>query len=280
MLSYQHVYHAGNFADAHKHWVLSLLLQALCKKSTPWRYLETHAGRGDYDLTSEEAQKTSEWTAGILPLMQAKGTCPPEFDAYLAAVRGLNPDAGKLTRYPGSPAIAAGFLRETDQLALCELHPKEYAELKRQFGRNRQIHIHQRDGFEGVMAMSPPPEKRGLVMIDPSYELKDDYQRIPAYISKLTKKWSNAVIAIWYPVLAEKRHEQMLELMRQLPLHKTLRSELILTPVARGMYGSGMLVVNPPWRLDEQLQAGWAHLSEALRGDPKASCSADWLIAE
>ncbi|ABC27430.1 Protein involved in catabolism of external DNA [Hahella chejuensis KCTC 2396] len=280
MLSYQHVYHAGNFADAHKHWALSLLLQALCKKSTPWRYLETHAGRGDYDLTSEEAQKTSEWTAGILPLMQAKGPCPPEFDAYLAAVRALNPNTERLTRYPGSPAIAAGFLRETDQLALCELHPGEYAELKRQFGRNRQIHIHQRDGFEGVMAMSPPPEKRGLVMIDPSYELKEDYQRIPAYVNKLTKKWSNAIIAIWYPILAEKRHEKMLELMRQLPLNKTLRSELILTPVARGMYGSGMLVVNSPWRLDEQLQAGWAYLSEALRGDPKASCSADWLIAE
>ncbi len=280
MLSYQHAYHAGNFADVHKHWMLVLLLSALSRKDKPWCYLDTHAGRGSYNLESELAQKTGEWKQGIARLVARQEQAPDVWQQYLQLVQKAQPSLERLLAYPGSPQIAEWLQRDQDRSVLCELHPQEFEHLKTHFRRSHRSHLHFRDGFEGVMALIPPEEKRGLILIDPSYELKQDYLGIPAYLEQVAKRWSGACVAIWYPVLADHRQEAMLEALLDGPLNKILRSEIRLQDKTSGMLGSGMLVFNPPWQLDEQLQQGWTFLSESLALDSAHSIAADWLKPE
>jgi len=280
MLSYQHAYHAGNFADVHKHWMLVLLLEALSRKDKPWRYLDTHAGRGHYQLDTEMALKTGEWQQGIARLMALQNQAPEVWQSYLRLVDKAQPTREALVNYPGSPQIAAWLQRNQDRSVLCELHPQEFANLKSHFRRSKTSYLHFRDGFEGAFALIPPPEKRGLILIDPSYELEQDYLRIPAYLEQVAQRWASACVAVWYPVLAGFRQEALLEALLHGPLNKILRSEVRLQGKTSGLLGSGMLVFNPPWRLDEQLQQGWAFLSEGLGLDARHSVAADWLKPE
>ena len=233
MLSYQHAYHAGNPADVQKHDALARLIAALTVKPRPITYMETHAGRGLYDLTSPEAQKTGEAAHGVLKI---KPTGP--YAEALARVRAKHgPNA-----YPGSPLIAAELLREDDQMHMMELHPAENAALRRVLDR---ASIHKRDGFEGVLAISPPTPRKGLVLIDPSYEVKSDYAAVPAFVTKLLSRWAEATILIWYPILPEARHKVLLD---GLAAHEPQIWEV---PVDlgkdKGMTGSGMVGINLPW---------------------------------
>lgn len=250
MLSYQHAYHAGNLADLHKHALLAGALDYLTRKDKPLSYLETHAGRGLYDLTASEAQKTQEAGQGITralaeswlqenhPLMQA-----------LTAIRALRGG----TSYPGSPLIAAHFLRSDDHAHLAELHPAEFAALRRVAGFAA---LHQQDGFQMAQAVCPPDPRRGLLLIDPSYEIKTDYATIPRQIGLISRKWNVGVIALWYPILTDHRHLGMTaQLVTDFP--DALISEVTFPPTRAGhsMVGSGMWVLNPPWGLADQARA-------------------------
>ena len=254
MLSYQHAYHAGNAADLHKHALLAWALDYLTRKDKPFSYLETHAGRGLYLLDSPEARKTGEAKAGIIRA-EAQGWLPTDHPLARAldAVRA----AFGAAAYPGSPLIAEHFLRSGDRADLAELHPGEFAALESVTG---YANVHQRDGFELALAMCPPIPRRGMLLIDPSYEIKDDYDTVPRRIGQLARKWNVGIIALWYPILTDDRHAPMVaELRRAHP--GALSSEIRFPPAqpGHGMVGSGMFIINPPYGLD-----GEARRIEAL----------------
>ncbi|MBI1385035.1 MAG: 23S rRNA (adenine(2030)-N(6))-methyltransferase RlmJ [Rhizobiales bacterium] len=248
MLSYQHAYHAGAPADVHKHLVLLLVLARLTVKARPITYMETHAGRGLYDLASPEARKTGEANAGIARLRRER----PPFAAPLLAM------AGNGESYPGSPLIAARSLRPDDRLHLMELHPREHAALAALMRGDARVAVHRRDGYEGVLAISPPRPNRGLVLIDPSYEIKSEYANLPAFLARLARRWLEAVLVVWYPMLAAGLHEPMTAAIVSDALDRTgtapWQHELRLAPPRdghRGLLGSGMLVISPPWGFAE-----------------------------
>lgn len=250
MLSYQHAYHAGNLADLHKHALLAVALWRMTDKPKPMSYLETHAGRGLYDLASAESRRTGEAAAGIDRAL-AEGWLPrnhPLLDALDAVRAEFGPDS-----YPGSPLIARHFLRPDDRATLAELHPAEHAALTQvaRFAR-----IEPRDGFEMANALIPPTPRRGFLLIDPSYEVKADYDRLPEIVAKLARKWNVGVIALWYPILTDNRQAAMVRALRRAQ-PEALSSEVRFPPArpGHGMVGSGMFVVNPPYGLAEEAAA-------------------------
>ncbi len=233
MLSYQHAYHAGNPADLHKHIVLSELLAQLTLKTRPISYMETHAGRGLYDLSSPESQKTGEAAEGIAQL---------EIDQspYQETVQQIRERYGK-TAYPGSPLIAKTLLRDTDKMHLMELHPQEFTALKKNI-RSDNVAIHKRDGFEGVLAIAPPKPRKGLVLIDPPYEVKSEYVDTAKFAMKLIAKWPEATIMIWYPILPAKRHLALLDGLKINMMKDEVQFDL---KDNLGMTGSGIILINP-----------------------------------
>jgi 23S rRNA (adenine2030-N6)-methyltransferase len=244
MLSYQHSFHAGNAADVHKHALLATMLAYLVRKDKPLTYLETHAGRGLYDLHDAAARKTGEAASGILRLADAFPCDHP----YRTAVEAIRSSHGPQA-YPGSPLIAAHLLRPVDRMHLAELHPAEHAALSRA-GLPKMAQLHPRDGFAMAYAQVPPTPRRGLMLIDPSYEVKDDYDRIPVHLDKLARAWNVGIIALWYPILRDARHAPMLKrLATEHP--EALRHEVAF-PAARsghGMVGSGLFVLRPTFGL-------------------------------
>jgi 23S rRNA (adenine2030-N6)-methyltransferase len=245
MLSYQHIYHAGNLADVQKHALLAVILSYLTRKDKPVSYIETHAGRGFYHLDAPEAVKTGEAAAGIdrvlgdglltadHPLRQALAKCQ---------------EAHGKTAYPGSPLIASTLLRPQDSLHFAELHPGENAALRQALPRGR-AKVHLQDGFELAQSLAPPTPRRGVLLIDPSYEIKSDYGRIPGIIASLHRKWNVGVIALWYPILQDGSHKAMLTALESQNLPGALRHEVRFPPAREGhrMVGSGMFVVNTPY---------------------------------
>ena len=248
MLSYQHIYHAGNLADVQKHALLCAMLHYMGQKPKPMSYLETHAGRGLYDLTSDEAAKTGEADAGI-GIAETWFEKDHPFRRALQAVR----DGFGEQSYGGSPLLAAQLLRPDDKMHLAELHPREGDALEDAMVMF-DAKIHRRDGFEMAQAVCPPTPRRGLLLIDPSYELKSDYDLIPGQIAKLHRKWNVGVIALWYPILKDQSHLPMLTALGFQNLPKVLRHEVRFPAAREGhrMIGSGMFIVNAPWGLTEE----------------------------
>jgi len=199
MLSYRHGFHAGNWADVQKHTALALLLGHLRRKDKPFCILDAFAGDGIYDLAAPEAVKTGEFHEGIERLWQRRDA-PAGADWYLEQVRAVNPGE-VLERYPGSPALARAALRQADRLILGELHPASYRALKRWAAGDRRIALHRRDGIEFLDALVPPPVRRGLVLVDPAYEVKDEYEKLPVALARAMGKWREGIYALWYPVL-------------------------------------------------------------------------------
>ena len=255
MLSYQHGYHAGNMADVHKHALLCWMLDYMVRKDKPLSYIETHAGRGLYDLAAPEALKTGEAAQG-LGLAERAGWFAPDhpYARRLSDLRALH----GATAYAGSPLLAALSLRATDTLHLAELHPQEFTALRAAMLRYPALCYH-KDGLDLALALTPPTPRRGLLLIDPSYEVKSDYEALPRLIASVHRKWNVGTIMLWYPVLPTAPHTAMLAaLVRAHP--EALRHELHFPPArpGHGMVGSGLFILNPPFGLEaeaEQLTA-------------------------
>ena len=263
MLSYRHGFHAGNSADVLKHWVIERILSYLTQKDKPCFYCDTHAGAGMYFLNSAISNKTAEYQRGVKKLFGG-AAAPLPFSRYLSLLGQCEAEVGS-DAYPGSPWWAASVLRATDRLNLCELHPQDYPQLVQLFKRDKRVKVFNEDGFIKSIALMPPLEKRGLVVIDPSYEIKTDYEKVVQHIVALHKRFSTGTYALWYPVVDAVRVAKLEQRFIQAGLKNTqlfeLQTEL---PINGGMYASGMIVVNAPWTLTTDAQEVLPWLSECL----------------
>jgi 23S rRNA (adenine2030-N6)-methyltransferase len=267
MLSYQHSYHAGGPADVHKHVALVLLLRHLTAKAKPASVIDLYAGNGVYALTAPAAQKTGEYQEGIAKLWAEKNP-PAALGRYLDTVKRLNP--GELSLYPGSPDIARQMLRPEDRLILNELHPAAFTALKGWVGHDARIAVHKRDGLEALLALVPPAIRRGLVLIDPSFEMKTDYADIPERLATAVAKWREGIFMVWYPVLPDARHRPLLNGIADIPApsfcaeltFKTASSDK--GPADKGLRGTGVIVINPPWKFDSEMAEAGKALAKAL----------------
>lgn len=283
-MNYRHAYHAGNFADVMKHAVLALVVEHLKKKEKPFFALDTHAGTGMTDLSGVEAQKTGEYAQGIARLLTA--TDPhPALGAYLDAVRALG--GSPLALYPGSPALMAHLARANDRLAFCELHPEDAAALRANFRRDARVKCHEMDGYTALKAMLPPKERRGLILIDPPFEDRGEFDALARALGEATRRFATGTFLLWYPVKDPSVSGAFLERLAAEGPPKTLALELhvMATDPAR-MTGSGMIVVNPPFSLTGEGADGksairslldW--LSITLSQGPGARAREEWLKA-
>ena len=266
MLSYRHAFHAGNHADVLKHLVLTQIATYMSEKPTPFWIIDTHAGAGRYALESAHASKLGEYRDGIGRLWNAKGL-PPAAADYVDFVRLLNPD-GKLRHYPGSPWLASQFLRDSDRLRLYELHSTDVKLLQECFqGAGRQVGITAGDGFAGLKAILPPPPRRALVLIDPSYETRDDYSNVVKGLQEALKRFPTGTYAVWYPMLAKPESRKLPNRLKNLGSQNWLHATLEVRAPARdgfGMNGSGMFIINPPWTLEKTLHETLPTLSNLL----------------
>ncbi|MDR1994534.1 23S rRNA (adenine(2030)-N(6))-methyltransferase RlmJ [Azonexus sp.] len=256
MLSYRHAFHAGNHADVLKHLTLVRIARYLGEKPAPFWIVDTHAGAGRYALDSEYASKLAEYRDGIGRLWEAEDL-PPAAADYVDLVRSLNPD-GRLRHYPGSPWLASQLLRDGDRLRLFELHSSDVKLLQECFrGRGRQVTITAGDGFAGLKAVLPPPPRRGLVLIDPSYETRDDYANVIKGLREALQRFPTGTYALWYPLLAKPEAQKLPGRLRALGAADWLHATLQVSAPSRdgfGMHGSGMFIINPPWTLKKTLQ--------------------------
>ncbi len=267
MLSYRHAFHAGNFADVLKHLVLDRILVHLVKKDKPFLCLDTHAGAGGYSLTGEYARKNAEFEGGVGRLWE-RNDLPPVIAEYLAAVRQFNA-TDRLQAYPGSPYFARRRLRAGDRLVLCELHPAELERLKSFSRQDRRIKVVRGDGFHECIALMPPHERRGLVLIDPSYEIKTDYRQAIETLTGACRRFETGVFALWYPVIERRRIDALEQALGQSGIPRIRLFELGVEPdaQARGMTASGMIVINPPWTLAGEMETALPYLADALGRD-------------
>ena len=277
MLSYRHAFHAGNFADVFKHVLLIQLIRALQRKDKPFRVFDTHAGAGRYDLHSAPARKNREYQNGIGRLWD-QPALGPELSEYRAQVRTMNPD-GALRAYPGSPRLIRALLRPEDRLTLTELHPGDYPALKAEFTGDRQVAVHHTDGYASLKAFLPPPERRGLVFIDPAFELRDEFDRLVEAVQTMHRRWATGMAAIWYPILDRAPSLRFQRNLQQLGIPAILCAELGLYPYDQpvGLHGCGMIVINPPWKLDETLNRLLPELLAALRTGEPGQIRLEWL---
>ncbi|WP_049623190.1 23S rRNA (adenine(2030)-N(6))-methyltransferase RlmJ [Frateuria defendens] len=290
-MNYRHAYHAGNFADVLKHVVLRTLIEALKAKPAPFAYLDTHAGSGCYALDGGEAGKTGEYRDGIArllfpdlaPAAVAGKELPPLLRHWLDDILALPGNEAGLKLYPGSPLQAARLLREQDSAQLCELHPEEAARLRELFRHDARVHVHQRDGYAALKALLPPQEKRGLVLIDPPYEAQEaEYRRIEQALKAALERWPTGVYAVWYPLKQRSQVQPFLRWLQHCGARRVLRAELRVQPEDSPlrMIGSGMAVLNAPWKLDEALREPLRALAQRLSPQQPAACTLDWLVEE
>lgn len=267
MLSYQHAYHAGNPADVLKHSVLCWVLQHLCQKDKPFYCHDTHAGRGMYWLDSQESQKTGEHAQGISTIWQQPST-PAALQPYLDSVAGFNGNNRRnaLRRYPGSPLLMQRWMREGDRLGCTELHPQEYLALKKALPRHRRIRVAREEGYHALSAALPPLERRALVLLDPSYELASDDAAVIQAVQAGLARCAHGIFMVWYPLVNAARTRDLLYKAERVVTHNLLRLELqTRAPTSgAGMYGSGMLIYNPPWQLDEAMSEALPWLTGIL----------------
>ncbi len=286
-MNYRHHFHAGNAADVLKHLVLTAILRHLGRKPAGFCYLETHAGRGLYDLASDAAQRSGEHLEGIGRLWDVPGL-PPEAADYVDQVRAANPAGDgppRLRYYPGSPSIAHHLLRPQDRMILCELHPEEHRALRRELGGDRRVAIHRMDGYQAIRAFLPPKERRGLCLIDPPYERPDELDAALAAIREANERFPGGIIAAWYPIKAAAPVRAFQAALISARVPRVLAVELSPYPDDRAdrLSGSGMLLVNPPDQLDVGLRRTLPALVPRLdfheSGAP-GRWRVDWLTGE
>jgi 23S rRNA (adenine2030-N6)-methyltransferase len=282
-MNYRHIYHAGNFADVLKHAVLARLIAYLKQKDKPFRVIDTHAGIGVYDLSSEEAQKTGEWQDGIGRLMESPlpADVAPLLQPYLETIQALNPEGG-LTLYPGSPKIARLMLRKEDRLSLMELHPADYEELAGNFDGDFQTRVTHLDGWLAMNAHLPPKEKRGLILVDPPFEIEGEYRRLAGGLGKAWRKFPGGVYCLWYPLKQGAPIGDFHQALEDLEIPKMLCAELSVKGEREttGLTGSGLIVVNPPYTLKGELDILLPFLKQKLAQDRSASARSFWIRGE
>jgi len=280
MLSYRHIYHAGNFADVFKHALLTRLLIALSAKGKPYAYIDTHAGIGRYELAHAWAQKAREYENGIGRLWKIDRV-PPLLEPYMDIVRAENPD-GRLRYYPGSPLIARRFVRAGDRMILNELNKVDFAELERVLAQQKRVSLQLMDAYRALKAHVPPPEKRGLVLIDSSFDRPRELGRIVKALKEAHARWASGVYAIWYPMLEPAPMKDFAASVQRSGIRKVLRLEIIVRSDDETGFipGCGMLVVNPPWHFDEEGKAIVEWLAPTLAVSGRGRARIDWLVPE
>jgi 23S rRNA (adenine2030-N6)-methyltransferase len=289
-MNYQHAFHAGNFADVHKHIVLARIVEHLRQKPAAFRIIDSHAGAGRYDLLGEAASRSGEWRRGIAPLYAALHA-PPSGQAqplppvpallapYLDGIAAVNPGGG-LRYYPGSPLFLRLWLRPQDRLVLSELEPRAATRLAALMREDRRVKVLKLDGWTAVKAGVPPKERRGLVLIDPPYEKTDEFACLPAALAEAHRKWPTGLYMLWYPIKDRLAPDVLAKTLRQLEIKKMLRCELTLGPprADAGLTGSGIVVVNPPFKLEIELETIFCSVCPLISS--AAAYRHDWLTGE
>jgi 23S rRNA (adenine2030-N6)-methyltransferase len=285
-MNYRHIFHAGNFADVFKHIVLTRVITYMQRKDAAFRVLDTHAGLGLYDLSSEQAQKTGEWKTGIGKVLEAADRAPADvrelLAPYLDAVRACNPEGG-ITHYPGSPMIARKLFRKQDRLTALELHPEDFEVLHSHFAGDYQVRVNELDGWLGIKSHLPPKERRGIVLVDPPFEVYHEFFNILTALKEGHKRFATGTFLLWYPVKHRQGVAEFREELRALKIPRILDASLEVRSSGADVRfdGSGMIVVNPPYTLESELRTILPWLVPVLefkRGS--GSYSINWLAGE
>lgn len=280
-MNYRHAYHAGNFADVVKHIIVTRVIAYMQRKDAGFALIDTHAGIGRYDLSGEQAQRTGEWRGGIGQLLANIDTAPADvavlLDDYVRIVTGFNPE-GALKTYPGSPRVAHRMRRAQDRIAAIELHETDFKHLKREFAGAHGIKVFHLDGWTGLKAQLPPKERRGVVLIDPPFESRDEFSHIAASTDQALKRFATGTYCLWYPL---KNRAAVADFKSQLIALEVphLIAELTIKPPARddtpGLFGTGMVIINPPYVLEAELKTIFGWLTPVLEVSPGAGT---WLV--
>jgi len=279
-MNYRHAFHAGNFADVLKHAVLALAVTHLKRKDKPFVVIDTHAGIGSYDLTAAEALRTGEALHGVSHVV-AQPDIPDTLAPYLDVVRALNGPDG-VRWYPGSPRLARDLLRSSDRLVAVELHPKDAEALAAEFGGDRRTAVHTLDGWLALKSFLPPKERRGLVLVDPPFERPGEFDRMLTGLKEAQRRWATGILMFWYPIKSREDADTFTEAARRLAIPQTLLVELAVAAVVPGekLSACGLLIVNPPWRLDSELRRLLPWLQRVLARGPGAGHRLEWLVGE
>jgi 23S rRNA (adenine2030-N6)-methyltransferase len=277
-VNYRHAFHAGNFADVHKHLVLLALIERLKRKPTPLFFLDTHAGRGRYDLTSSDAARSAEWREGVARL--ANAALQTEDSKRYVAASGLTQTP--LRTYFGSPLLALHALRAGDRAVFVEQQTGEAAALERELHRRRNVSVVRGDGYAALRAHLPPKENRGLVLIDPPYEAENEFAQVEKALEFGLTRWPNGVFAAWYPIKATREAQRLHAALAKSGLRKLLLVELLVRPhdAPLGLNGSGLVIANPPWQLDQEIRNALEEVSPLLAQDGAGRVRVEWLVGE
>ena len=279
MLSYRHAFHAGHFADVLKHLVLVQCLDYLTRKEKPLVVIDTHAGAGGYSLESDQAIMHREYDRGIGRLW-GRRDLPDGLAGYVELVKAFN-NSDKLHAYPGSPWFARQLLRPQDRLELFELHPKDFELLSRKFHKTNRVRLHHEDGFKGCIGLLPPVERRGLVLMDPAYEVKGDYQQVISTLGKSHRRFQTGTYLIWYPVVERHRIDGMVRALKASGIRDVQQFELgICSEEQPGMGSCGLFVVNPPWTLFTTMESVLPWLAEQLGERGQGHYRTEVLVGE
>lgn len=289
-MNYRHIYHAGNFGDVVKHVVLLAVLDHLKKKDKAFGYLDTHAGTGWYDLADEAAEKTGDALSGIGKLWSQPGLSP-EVEAYIRLVKRVDtalkkaagaPDSPELRFYPGSPFVAREAMRAQDRLVLTELHPEDAVTLKQRLRDEQRAHVHHMDGYTAVRAHLPPPERRGVVLMDPPFERDDELEAMARGLEEAHGRWSSGIFALWYRIKEEREIRQFWTELRTTGIRRILDLTFMVREPAdvTKLNGCGVIVVNPPFQLEETLERIMPPLADLLRLGPGAAAKVTWVVEE
>jgi len=281
MLSYQHTYHAGNFADVLKHIILGDVLAGLQRKEKPLFLLDAFASRGVYNLQSEEALKTREFETGIGKLWPLRHERSPKgIHHWFNLIATFNPEGGT-QQFPGSTALLLAMQRQQDRLVACDLHPQEFDGLRQSFQNHRNCSLLKRDAFEAIKALVPPKEKRGLIFIDPSYEIKEEYEQVGKVVAQAYRRFATGVYVIWYPLLPAERHLMLFKTLKQSGIRKIFRVELDHKDTFPDlqMHGSGLLIINPPWHAQQSMNSNIDWINHKLSNN-NSTKHFGWLVPE
>jgi 23S rRNA (adenine2030-N6)-methyltransferase len=279
-VNYRHAFHAGNFGDVVKHATLCLVLEHLKRKDKPFVVLDTHAGVSVYDLGADEPNRTGEYRDGIGRVF-AEPAPIPTLAPYLGVVRALNPD-GVLRFYPGSPEIARRLLRDRDHLMAGELHPVDHGLLEAHFRGDTRVRVYALDGYQALRSFLPPKPRRGVVLVDPPFEARDEFDRLVEALRDAHRRWANGIVIVWFPITERGAVDAFYGEISMTGIPRILRAELMVrrSGEEQSFDGCGLLIVNPPWTLADDLSALLPHLASRLAQGEGAGHRLDWLAGE